>query len=167
MEYTLRKWDESDAPSIARYANNKRIADNLRDGFPHPYTLDDAYTFIRDMVDKGDNGQIARTIEVAGQAVGSIGVFFGTDVYRKSAELGYWLAEPYWGRGIMPRAVTELCGYVFAHYDIVRIYAEPYAHNTGSRRVLEKAGFALEGILKNSVYKNEQLHDSCIYTLLV
>ena len=88
------------------------------------------------------------------------------DVYRRGGELGYWLAEPFWGKGIMARAVREMCREAFAALDIVRIYAEPYAYNTGSRRVLEKCGFTLEGTLRQSVCKNGRMLDSCIYALL-
>ena len=105
-------------------------------------------------------------IEVNGEAAGNISVSCGSDVYRKSAELGYWLAEPFWGRGIMPEAIRQVCKEAFERYDIVRIYAEPFAWNTGSRRALDKAGFALEAVLHNSVYKNGKIGDSCIYSLL-
>ncbi len=101
-----------------------------------------------------------------GEAVGSIAVTLKDDVYRKSAELGYWLAEPYWNRGIMTEAVRRICRHAFAAYDIVRIFAEPFACNTASRRVLERAGFTLEGVIKMSVYKNGRMLDSCIYALL-
>ena len=100
------------------------------------------------------------------EAVGSIGLFLGSDVYRRSAELGYWLGEPFWGRGIMTAAVETMCREGFAAWGIVRIHAEPFARNAASRRVLEKAGFALEGTLRRSVYKNGEMLDSCIYALV-
>jgi len=93
-------------------------------------------------------------------------VFLGSDVYRRSAELGYWLGEPFWGRGIMTAAVETMCREGFAAWDIVRIHAEAFARNAASRRVLEKAGFALEGTLRRSVYKNGEMLDSCIYALV-
>lgn len=104
--------------------------------------------------------------EVDGEAAGSIGLFLGSDVYRRSAELGYWLGEPFWGRGIMTAAVETMCREGFAAWDIVRIHAEAFARNAASRRVLEKAGFALEGTLRRSVYKNGEMLDSCIYALV-
>jgi ribosomal-protein-alanine N-acetyltransferase len=109
---------------------------------------------------------ILRAIDIDGIAVGSIGIFLKDDVYCKSAELGYWLGEPFWGKGIMTQAVKQICKMAFEKYDIVRIFAEPYADNTASRRVLEKAGFRLEGILRKSVYKKGQIMDSCIYALI-
>ncbi len=98
--------------------------------------------------------------------MGSIGVFCGRDVYRRSAEIGYWLAEPFWGQGIMSEAIRRISEEAFRRFDIVRLYAEPFAVNVGSRRALEKAGFELEGILRNSVCKNGRILDSCVYARL-
>ena len=103
---------------------------------------------------------------VDGQAVGSVALTRGTDVCRRSAELGYWLGRAFWGRGIMTKAVEEMCRTGFEAWDIVRIYAEPFAHNAGSRRVLEKAGFALEGVMRCGIWKNGRLRDYCMYALL-
>ncbi len=164
MEFILREWKESDAADIAEFANNPKIAGNLRDGFPHPYTIDDAKAYIAGC--KADTASITRAIEADWRAVGSIGIFPGHDVYRKSAELGYWLAEPYWSRGIMSRAIERLCAEAFSLLDIVRIFAEPFAGNAASRKALEKAGFRLEGELESSVYKNGKIQNSCIYALI-
>lgn len=166
MDYELRKWREEDVPSIALYANNKKIADNLRNVFPFPYTLDDAKEYVTMCIGGNKAWQCVRAIVVNGEAVGSIGLFLKDDVYCKSAELGYWLGEPFWGHGIMSDAISGLCGLAFSQYDIVRIFAEPYAYNIGSRRALEKAGFQLEALLKKSVYKNGTFFDSCIYSLV-
>lgn len=166
MDFELRNWRESDAQAVARYANNPKIAANLRDVFPYPYTVDDAEQYVRACMQGDVARECTRAIVVDGDAVGSIGVFLKDDVYCKSGEIGYWLAEPCWGNGIMSRAIAQICDRVFAHYDIVRIFAEPYAHNMASRRALEKAGFQLEGYLAKSVYKNGELFDSCIYALL-
>lgn len=163
MEFTLRKWSTHDVDALARYANNPRIANNLRNAFVHPYTRSDATAFIEQCITAPSARQYLRAIDVNGEAVGSIGLFLQDDVYCKSAQIGYWLAEPYWGNGIMHQAVMQVCDYAFSHYDLVRIYADVFANNMGSRRVLEKAGFTLEGILKKSVYKNGQLLDSCMY----
>ena len=165
MQFALRNWRADDAQGLVKYANNQKIADNLRDGFPHPYTLEDAAGYIQNLGADSD-ARICLAIDIGGEAVGSIGVFLKENVYRKSAEIGYWLGEPFWGQGIITEAIRQICGIAFQKFDIVRIFAEPYAYNTGSRRALEKAGFVLEGILKNSVCKNGEIFDSCIYALV-
>lgn len=165
-EFTLEKWDMKYAEDVAFHANNFNVAKNLRNVFPYPYKLSDAEEYIRICMENDEINQCTRAIVVDGHAVGSIGFFLQDDVYEKNAEIGYWLGEAFWKQGIMSRAVKELCDYGFSHYDIVRIYAEPYAYNQGSRRCLEKAGFQLEGILKKNVYKNGEFFDSCIYGLV-
>ncbi|MEM1484343.1 GNAT family protein [Oscillospiraceae bacterium PP1C4] len=166
MNYELKKWQPDYTQSIAMYANNENIAANLRNVFPHPYTLADAEWYVNACAANSEEQQLCRAIVVNGEAVGSIGVFLKTDVYCKSAELGYWLGEPFWRQGIMSSAIRQLCSEAFKKFDIIRIFAEPYSHNIGSRKALEKAGFTLEGVLKNSVYKNGKVSDSCIYALL-
>lgn len=166
MGFILRKWRIEDAPDIARAANDPDIAMNLRNSFPHPYSLEDAKWFINDCISKEGQRQITRAIEVDGKAVGSIGIFCMEDVYERSAELGYWLAAGYWRRGITSQAVQMICREAFAAFDIVRIFAEPFAHNAGSRRVLEKAGFTYEGTMRDGVYKNGEIHSYCMYSLL-
>ena len=166
MKFNLRKFEKTDANSVYKYANNKKIADNLRNVFPCPYSLNDAENFIESILSKDETSQYLRTIEINREACGSIGLFIKDDVYVKSAELGYWLAEEYWGKGIMSEAVNQICREGFLKYDIIRIFAEPYEYNIGSRRVLEKAGFKLEGIMEKSVYKNDKIFDSCMYALI-
>lgn len=166
VEFELREWRLEDVRSVAAFANNKRIADNLRNAFPHPYTEKDAEAFITACLSADERAKCFRAVSVDGVAIGSIGLFLKEDVYCKTAELGYWLAEPFWGKGIMTAAVSRICSHAFASYDIVRIFAEPFAGNTASRRVLERAGFTLEGILKKNVFKCGRLMDSCIYALL-
>lgn len=166
MDFLLTDWKTEYISDIAKYANNKKIADNLRDGFPHPYTYEDARNYIAMCIENTGKSQLCQAIVAEGHGVGSVGVFVKDDVYRKSAELGYWLAEPYWGKGIMSRAVRQICDQAFARFDIVRIFAEPYAYNNGSIKVLEKAGFTLEGVMKQSVYKNGQIFDACMYAKL-
>ena len=167
MDFVLRPWRRSDAPDVARYANNDRIAQNLRNIFPYPYTLADAESFVDSCLGADGSCQLFRAIEVEGRAAGSIALCRGGDVYTLAAELGYWLAEDYWGRGIMTQAVRQICEEGFELWDdLVRVYAEPFAHNTASRRVLEKAGFTLEGVLRRSVFKRNEVHDSCMYALL-
>ena len=132
QQFQLEKWSKKDADSVAHFADNARIAQNLRNVFPHPYTKEDAQSFISSCIEGEGRGQLCRAIKIDGQAVGSISIFLGTDVYEKSAELGYWLAEEYWGQGIMTEAVKMICRQAFEAFDIVRIYAEPFAGNTGS-----------------------------------
>ena len=166
MKFTLRDWNISDTESVAKYANNPKIAANLRNGFPNPYTMADAKSYIKGCIFEDKTKRRSFAIDVDGEAVGSIGVFLEDDVYCKTAEVGYWLGEPFWGKGIVTEAVRRICKYAFENYDIVRIYAEPYAYNTASRTVLENAGFELESILKQNVFKNGVIHDSCMYALL-
>ena len=164
--FSLRPYCMEDIPSMVQHANSWKVAHNLRDVFPHPYTEKDARDFVALCLQNEGRGQLCRAIDVDGAAVGSIGLTRGTDVYRRSGELGYWLAEPLWGRGIMTAAVTAMCREGFEAWDIVRIHAQPFARNLASRRVLEKAGFTLEGTLRQSVYKNGEMLDACIYALL-
>ena len=138
MEFELRPWRMEDAETIARYANNPKIAANLRDAFPHPYTQRDAETFIQSCLDADPARCCFRAIAVNGETVGSISLSIGEDISSKSAELGYWLAEPYWGQGIMPEAVRQICGFAFQTYGLARIFAVPFAYNLASRRVLKR-----------------------------
>ena len=165
MNFQLRRWRAEDAADMARCANNEKIARNLRDVFPYPYSLEDAQAYLSGCLAGEENCQLCRAIVVDGRAAGSIGVFRGSDVYSRSAELGYWLAEEHWGRGIMTAAVRQLCRETFEQWDVARIFAEPFAENLASRRVLEKAGFVLEGVMHHGVYKCGKLRDFCMYAL--
>ena len=164
--FSLRPYCMEDIPSMVHHANSWKVARNLRDVFPHPYTERDARDFVALCIQNEGKGQLCRAIDVGGQAVGTISLTVGRDVYRKSGELGYWLGENFWGRGIMTAAVQRICQEGFERFDLVRIYAQPYAYNTASRRVLEKAGFTLEGVMRWGVYKNGQVQDYCMYALL-
>lgn len=166
MEVKLRPWRIEDAPDLQRCADDPAVARNLRDVFPHPYTLQDAQDFLSLCLACSPAQQRCYAIVAEGSLVGSISLARGADVYRKSAELGYWLAREHWGCGLMTEAVRQICREGFAEMDIVRIYAEPYAGNLGSRRVLEKNGFTLEGVLRQGAYKNGQFLDYCVYGLL-
>lgn len=165
-EFALREWKMEDAESIAVAANNPKVAERLRNVFPNPYTLADAKWYVNDCMENEGNNQIARAIVVDEKAVGSIGIFVKDDVYEKSAELGYWLSEDYWRQGIMSRAVKMICKEGFERFDIIRIFAEPFEDNAGSRGVLEKAGFTYEGMMRNGIYKNGKVHSYCMYSLL-
>lgn len=165
-DFKLRAWRTEDAKSLAQSANNPNIAKNLRNTFPSPYTLDDAIWYINDSIANAERKQLNYAIAVDGRAVGGIGIFVKDDVYEKSAELGYWLAEDYWRKGIMSKAVWMICKEAFEAFDIVRIFAEPFADNEGSRGVLEKAGFTYEGTMRSGVYKNHEIHSYCMYSIL-
>lgn len=165
MDYKLRNWELTDAVDLARNANNARIAENLRNTFPNPYTSGDAEQYIR-YCRRPDTGALNWCIEAEGQAAGSIGVIFKDDVNCKCAELGYWLAEQFWGRGIMTAAVKEFSQFIFENYDIVRIYAEVFDSNVASQRVLEKAGFQKEAVLRRSIFKNGTIKDAYVYALV-
>jgi len=149
---------------LVKYANNNKIAKWLTNGFPHPYTHADGKAFIS-MATK-DNPTKVFAIDVNGEAVGSIGIFPQSDIHEKSAEMGYWLAEAYWGQGITTKAIQEIVEYGFQTFDIVRIFAKPFSANQNSQRVLEKAGFLLEARLKKAIFKNGEFMDELIYAIL-
>ncbi len=166
MNCKIRRWELSDARDLATALSNKKIQDNLRDGLPYPYTEQDGKEFISAMLTANENDTFAFAITVNGKVIGSIGAFRQTNIHNKTAELGYYIAEEYWGKGIMTEAVKQLCDYVFSHTDIIRIYAEPFAYNIGSCRVLEKAGFQYEGTLRSNALKNGNVLDMKMYSKL-
>jgi RimJ/RimL family protein N-acetyltransferase len=157
----IRPWRESDTASLVEHANNINVAKYLRDRFPHPYTRKDAHDFLRYAAASPDPSNLA--IEVDGAAVGAIGYVAGTDVERFSAEIGYWLGEPYWGRGITSEAVVLVTGYAFDTLNLLRLFALPFADNLASARVLEKAGYVYEGILRSSSVKYGVPRDQLLY----
>jgi [ribosomal protein S5]-alanine N-acetyltransferase len=157
----LRPYREGDRASIARYADNRRIWINMRDRFPHPYTLADADAWIRRVA--GEKPPTQCGIEVEGEAVGGIGLTLQEDVHRCSAELGYWLGEPFWGRGIMSEVVPAFTAYAFATFDLCRVYATVFEWNPASARIVEKAGYVLEGRLRKSVTKDGRTIDQLMY----
>lgn len=162
----IRKWKLSDAADLAAALSNKKVQDNLRDGLPYPYTEQDGRDYISAMLSAGEEETFAFAITVDGKVIGSIGVFRQGNIHRRTAELGYYIAEEYWGKGIMTEAVKQICEYVFDKSDIIRIYAEPFAYNIASCRVLEKAGFLCEGTLRNNAVKNGKIVDMKMYSLL-
>ena len=166
MTCRIRKWKLSDAKDLAMALSNQKIQDNLRDGLPYPYTEQDGTAYISAMLSADENETFAFAIIVDGKAVGSIGVFRQGNIHRQTAELGYYIAEEYWGKGIMTEAVIQICEYVFEKSDIIRIYAEPFAYNAASCRVLEKAGFQCEGILRKNAVKNGNIVDMKMYSLI-
>ena len=165
MNCILREWRLSDAADLAAALNNKRILNNLRDGLPFPYTEQDARDYISAMLSADENDTFAYAITRNDRAIGSIGAFRQSNIHRQTAELGYYLAEEYWGQGIMTETIRQLCSIIFDTTDILRIYAEPFAYNTGSRRALDKAGFCYEGTMKNNAVKNGKALDMALYSL--
>jgi RimJ/RimL family protein N-acetyltransferase len=160
----IRSWEQGDLASLVRHADNRNVWRNLRDRFPHPYTEDDGRAWLQAALSQDPETHFA--IEIGGEAVGGIGIVLGVDVARRSAEIGYWLGEPFWGRGIMSEAVRTFTDWAFAQFDVVRIQADVFAWNPASTRVLEKAGFVLEGRLRNAVTKNGETIDQLVYARL-
>ena len=166
MKCRIRKWELSDAKDLAAALSNRKVQDNLRDGLPYPYTEQDGKEFISAMLSADENETFAFAITVDNMVIGSIGIFRQGNIHRQTAELGYYIAEEYWGKGIMTEAVKQICEYVFAKSDIIRIYAEPFANNIASCRVLEKVGFQYEGTLRSNAVKNGRVIDMEMYSLL-
>ena len=158
----VRHWRARDAESLVRQANNINIASQLRDRFPHPYTAKDARGFLLHSMRKDTDATIL-AIDVGGLAVGAVGISRGTDVERYTAEIGYWLGEPYWGRGIVTEAVTLLTAHAFEQGNVLRLFALPFSSNARSARVLEKAGYEREGVLRASAVKYGQPRDQLLY----
>ena len=163
MKINLRPWSISDLDNLLEYANNAAIAKNMTDQFPHPYTADKGKNFINMAISSHPHHIMA--ISVEGQAIGGIGLHLQTDIQCKNAELGYWLAEPYWGKGIITEAIKQMVTYGFSTWPINRIFARPFGHNIGSQKALEKAGFVLEGSFKNTLYKNGEYVDELVYAV--
>ena len=161
----VRSWRESDAPSVASHANSRRVWINLRDRFPHPYTLADARAFIQAALMRAPETMFA--IEVEAAAVGGIGFTLLGDVERLSAEIGYWLGEAYWGRGIMTEALAAVTAYAIRSHGLTRVFAVPYEWNAASFRVLEKVGYVCEGRMRRSAIKDGQVIDQVLYAYTV
>lgn len=166
MECSIRKWKIEDATDLATSLNNKKIHDNLRDGLPYPYTENDAKDFINAMIQADENATYAFAITVDDKTIGSIGVFRKDNIHARTAEMGYYIAETFWGQGIGTSAIKQTCKYIFEHTNIIRIFAEPFAHNTASCRILEKSGFMCEGVLRSNAVKNGQIIDMKMYSLI-
>jgi RimJ/RimL family protein N-acetyltransferase len=161
---SLRPWRPADASSLVRHANNMNVARHLRDRFPHPYTTKDANGFLSAVSREDPPNNFA--IEVAGEAAGGLGFVPGHDVERYSAEVGYWLGESCWNRGIVTEALTLVTRYAFAERGLLRLFALPFADNIGSIRVLEKAGYSAEGHLRSSCVKFGKPRDQAIYAIV-
>ena len=158
---TIRDYRRSDADSLAKHANSRKIWLGLRDAFPHPYTIKDAKNFLQGSI--SGLPRIHFCIDINEEAVGGIGLRPGEDVHRHTAEFGYWLAEKFWGQGIMSEVVPAFVDYCFKEFSLNRIFAMPHSNNPASARVLEKAGFTFEGRLRKNVIKDGQVLDSLVY----
>lgn len=164
MPFRLRPWTIDDIDSLVKYANNPNIAKFMTDAFPHPYTIDSGKAFIAFATKDTPNRIFA--IDVGGEAVGGIGIHPQSDIQRKNAELGYWLGEPFWGRGIITNAVKQAVDFAFLTFDIDRIYARPFGTNIPSQRVLEKNNFLFEAKFENVLYKDGEYQDELFYSIL-
>lgn len=162
---TLRNFRRTDKYRMAELANNEKVAINLRDAFPHPYSVADAQQFINSFI--GQKPVQIFAIEYEGKYVGNIGLVKQADVYSKSAELGYFIGEPYWNRGITTRAVNLICEYGFRELDVVRIYSGIFEFNSPSQRVLEKCGFSREAVLRSAVCKKGVMYDEIRYAKVI
>ena len=163
MEVRIRPWEFADAQDLVRAISNPKVLMNLRDGIPYPYTVADAEAFIGSMRASEPDAVYAWAIAVDGRAAGSIAVFRQGNIHRRTAEMGYYVGEDHWGKGVATLAVRAACDWTFAHTDIHRIFAEPFAKNAASCRVLEKAGFQLEGVLRKNAVKDGEVLDMKLY----
>jgi Acetyltransferases, including N-acetylases of ribosomal proteins len=163
-EIIIRPFLPKDASRLAELANNKKIACNLRNGFPHPYTVADAEKYISHCLAQQPVMNFA--IEYQGKYVGNIGLVRGTDIYCKSAEVGYFIGEPYWNKGIASQAVRLITRYGFESLGLIRIYTGVFEYNPASMKVLEKCGFTREAIFRKSIWKNDQIWDEYRYALI-
>lgn len=152
-----------DLPNLVKYANNWNVAKNLTDKFPHPYTEKDGKSFIE--LATMDPSVPIFAIEISGQAAGGIGIYLQTDIHKKNAELGYWLAEPFWGKGVVSKAIKQVVDFAFTTYDIDRVFARPFGTNIASQKVLEKNNFRLEGRFDKVLFKNGDYLDELIYAV--
>jgi RimJ/RimL family protein N-acetyltransferase len=159
----LRPWQNDDAESLVRHANDPAVAAHLRDRFPHPYTPADAERWLQIATAQSPLTNFA--IEVDGEAVGGIGLILGSDIERCSAEIGYWVGRRVWGRGLATAAVRGLTAYGFAEFGLTRIFATVFAGHAASARVLEKAGFRREGVLRRAAIKAGVVHDLVMYAV--
>ncbi len=157
----VRPWQDGDRAALVRFGNNRKVWRNLRDRFPHPYTDAEAVGWLA--LAKSEPDKAGWAIEVDGQAVGGIGLVPLEDVHARCAHIGYWLGEPYWGRGIMTAVVRRISDHALGELGFLRLEAPVYAWNPASMRVLEKCGYAREGVLRKSVLKDGEVIDSVLY----
>jgi RimJ/RimL family protein N-acetyltransferase len=159
----LRPWRAGDEASLIVHANSRDVWLNLRDQFPHPYTQADAEAWVKFASNQAQPTSLA--IEVHSEAVGGVSLKLHDDVERVSAEIGYWLGQRFWNRGIMTAAVRAVTKYGFEQFSLTRVYALPYVTNVASHRVLEKAGYAREGLLRRSAIKDGVVLDQVLFAI--
>ncbi|TCD07159.1 N-acetyltransferase [Pedobacter frigidisoli] len=162
MRFTLRPFHLNDVNALVKYANNFNIAKNLTNKFPFPYQDEDGEAFIE--LALSHRPLQIKAIVINDEVVGSIGVHPLSDIYSRSAEMGYWIAEPFWGKGIVPLAVKEMLKYGFETFDIERIFARTSHVNLASQQVLKKIGFILEAELKGTIFKYDEYFDELIFS---
>jgi ribosomal-protein-alanine N-acetyltransferase len=162
--FCLREWLLTDEASLIKYANNVNVSRFLADRFPYPYTVADAWNWLNFQTQKTviDNF----VIDIDGEAVGGIGIEFKPDIFRKTALIGYWLGEPFWGKGIMAEVVKLMVSYAFENFDLARIQAGVFDGNPASMRVLEKAGFIKEAVSKNALCKHDMMYDEHVFAII-
>jgi RimJ/RimL family protein N-acetyltransferase len=163
MDFSLRPWTSNDLDSLIEFGNNKAIAKFMTDKFPNPYTKEKGESFIA-FTQQHDPIHVF-AIDVDGKAVGGIGIHPQDDIHCRNAELGYWLGEPFWGHGVITKAIIQMVDYGFTNFEIDRIFARPFGTNTASQKVLEKAGFKLEARFERSLYKNGEYLDELVYAI--
>ena len=161
---TLRGIADKDHEDLVRLANNKKIWQNLRDIFPHPYGVEDGHFFMK--LVRQDKKNLRSVIDVNGSFAGMIGAFPQDDVNKHNAELGYWLGEPFWGQGIITEAIRLKCLQVFEATEVNRIFAAIFSYNIASMKVLEKNGFKKEGVGRQAIFKDGSFHDEHRYSIL-
>ena len=159
----VRSWRDDDKLSLPRHANNRKVWLNLRDRFPHPYTAADAADYMQRVVLQ--DPEVSFAIDVDGEAVGGMALMLNEDVERCSAEIGYWLGEEFWGRGIVSAALRCTTEYAFEKFELTRVFAVPFEGNGASARVLEKAGYLFEGVLRRSAIKDGKVLDQLMYAI--
>lgn len=164
VSIAIRKWKIEDKKELAENLNNVKILNNLRDGIPYPYSEKNAEEFIMAMLSSDENKTFAFAITLNNKVIGSIGIFRCDNIHFRTAEIGYFIGEQYWGNGFMTSAIIQACDYIFENTNIIRIFAEPFAFNTASCRVLEKAGFTYEGLLRSNAFKNGNVIDMKMYS---
>jgi len=165
MKVVLREWKKSDAEALAKIANNKKIWNNVRDRLPYPYSKKDAKEWLA--LVKQQRTVTTFCVEADGEMAGSVGFTMKEDVYRKSVEIGYFIGEEYWGKGIATEAIKQLIEYIQKNFDVVRIYAEVFEYNKASMKVLENNGFYLECIRKKAAIKNNVILDDYVWVKLL
>lgn len=163
MDCQIRPWVIEDAENLSIILDNKKIQKNLRDGLPFPYTVADAKNYISWVLDAEKGSHYVFAVVSENMVVGNIGVLRGENIHRFTAEMGYYIAESYWNKGIGTKAIEEICRFVFENTDIIRIFAQPFANNIASCRILEKAGFTYEGLLRNNAVKDGEVLDMKSY----